>query len=51
MDGLRYIDIKKLFNKLDLCRALPTFHVFTDSDYAVVFSRKGKSFIKDTLEE
>ena len=43
-NSLRYIDVRKLFNKLwkDLCRALPAFHVFTGSDYTAAFSRKGK---------
>ena len=43
-NSLRYIDLKKLFNRLwkDLCRALPAFHVFSGSDYTAAFSRKGK---------
>ena len=43
-NSLRYIDVRKLFNKLwkDLCRALPAFHVFTGSDYTAAFSRKRK---------
>ena len=43
-NSLRYIDVRKLFNKLwkDLCRALPAFHVFTGSDYTAASSRKGK---------
>ena len=43
-NSLRYIDVRNLFNKLgrDLCRASPAFLVFTGSDYAAAFSRKGK---------
>ena len=43
-NSLRYIDVRKLFNKLgkDLCRALPAFYVFTGSDYTSAFSRKRK---------
>ena len=38
-NNLRYIDVRKLFNKLgkDLCRVLPAFHVFTGSDYTAAF--------------
>ena len=45
-------DVRKLFNKLgrDLCRALPTFHVFTGSDYTAAFSRKRKNRPLKTLE-
>ena len=52
-NSLRYIDIRKLFNKLgkDLCRALPAFHVFTGGDYTAVFSRKGKVRPLKTLEK
>ena len=52
-NSLRYIDVRKLFNKLekDLCRALPAFHVFTDSDYTAAFSRKGKIRPLKTLEK
>ena len=43
-NSLRYIDVRKLFNKLgkDLCRSLPTSHVFAGSDYTAAFPRKGK---------
>ena len=43
-NGLRYIDVRKLFEKLgkDFCRALPAFDIFTGSDYTAAFSRKGK---------
>ena len=43
-NSLRYIDTRKLFNKLgkDLCRALPAFHAFAGSDNTAAFSRKGK---------
>ena len=52
-NSLRYIDVRKLFNKLgkDLCRALPAFHVFTGSDYTAAFSRKGKIRPLKTLEK
>ena len=52
-NSLRYIDVRKLFNKLgkDLCRALPAFHAFTDSDYTAAFSRKGKIRPLKTLEK
>ena len=52
-NSLRYIDVRKLFNKLgkDLCRALPAFHVFTGSDYIATFSRKGKIRPSKTLEK
>ena len=53
-NSLRYIDVKKLVNKLelDLWRALAAFHVFTGTDYTAAFSRKGKSCpFKDTWEE
>ena len=38
-NNLRYIDVRKLFNKLgkDLCRVLPAFRVFTGSDYTAAF--------------
>ena len=51
-NSLRYLDVRKLFNKLgrDLCRALPTFHVFTGSDYTAAFSRKRKNRPLKTLE-
>ena len=50
-NSLRYIDVRKLFNKLwkDLCRALPAFHVFTGSDYTAASSRKGKIRPWDSL--
>ena len=52
-NSLRYIDVRKLFNKLgkDLCRALPAFHVFAGSDYTAAFSRKGKIRPLKTLEK
>ena len=52
-NSLRYIDMRKLFKKLgkDLCRALPAFHVFTDSDYTAAFSRKRKICPLKTLEK
>ena len=52
-NSLRYIEVRKLFNKLgkDLCRALPTFHVFLGSDYTAAFSRKGKIRPLKTHEE
>ena len=52
-NSLRYIDVRKLFNKLgkDFCRALPAFHVFAGSDYTAVFSRKGKIRPVKTLEK
>ena len=52
-NSLRYIDVRKLFNKLgkDLCRALPAFHAFTGSDYTAAFSRKGKICPLKTLEK
>ena len=52
-NSLRYIDVRKLFNKLgkDLCRALPAFHVFAGSDYTAAFSRKGKIHPLKTLEK
>ena len=52
-NSLRYIDVRKLFNKLgkDLCRALPAFHVFAGSDYTAAFSRKGKIRPLKTHEE
>ena len=51
--SLRYIDIRKLFNKLwkDLSRFLPAFHVFTGSDYTATFSNKGKICALKTLEK
>ena len=47
-NSLRYIDVRKLFNKLgkDLCRALPAFRIFT-----AAFSRKGKIHPLKTLEK
>ena len=52
-NSLRYIDVRKLFNKLwkDLCRALPAFHVFTGSDYTAAFSRKRKICPVKTLRK
>ena len=52
-NSLRYIDVKKLFNKLgnNLRRALPAFHLFTGSDYTAAFSRKGKIRPLKTLEK
>ena len=52
-NSLRYIDVRKLFNKLgkNLCRALPAFHVFADRDYSVAFSRKGKNRPLKTLDK
>ena len=52
-NSLRYIDLRKLFNKLkkDLSRALSAFHVFAGSDYTTAFSRKGKIHPLKTLEK
>ena len=52
-NSLRYIDVRKLFNKLgkDLCRALPAFHVFAGSDYTAAFSGKGKIRPLKTFEK
>ena len=52
-NGLRYIDVRKLFEKLgkDFCRALPAFDIFTGSDYTAAFSRKGKIRTLKTLEK
>ena len=52
-NSLRYIDVRKLFNKLgkDLCRSLPTSHVFAGSDYTPAFPRKGKIRPLKTLEK
>ena len=52
-NSLRYIDVRKLFNKLgkDLCRSLPTSHVFAGSDYTAAFPRKGKIRPLKTLEK
>ena len=52
-NSLRYIDVRKLLNKLgkDLCRALPAFHALTSSDYTAAFSRKGKIRPLKTLEK
>ena len=52
-NGLRYIDVRKLFKKLgkDFCRALPAFDIFTGSDYTAAFSRKGKIRPLKTLEK
>ena len=52
-NSLRYIDVRKLFNKLgkDLRRALPAFHDFTGSDNIAAFSRKGKIHPLKTLEK
>ena len=52
-NSLRFIDVRKLFNKLgkDLCRALPAFHVFTGSDYTAAFSRKRKICPVKTLRK
>ena len=51
--SLRYIDVRKLFNKLrkNLSRALPAFHVFIGIDYTAAFSRKGKIRALKTLEK
>ena len=52
-NSLRYIDVRKLFNKLgkDLCRVFPAFYVFTGSEYTAAFSRKGKIHPLKTLEK
>ena len=52
-NSLRYIDVRKLFNKLrkDLYRALTAFHVLTGSAYTAALSRKGKIHPSKTLEK
>ena len=44
VENLRFISVDSLYSNLgkNFCKALPTYHAFTGSDFAVSFSQKGK---------